>query len=455
MTKVFWRCRTDIPKFPEYFPHSANIHRPRLVLFSTFLNRALYHLRVPETRENLQNLRIYCSVSNEETEITHLYGQHAWSRTLPSYRDYFKNRDSSVDRYVVFIFYFDSQPVLGNPTDVTSSIIWDREKHRQTTPQPNSTPSTLAQLAPDLIVKSSKVADDYAERYRLHSSVLGSQLDLVWGDYKTALRQRHQGLTDLLQLLRMSPQSTQHFRWDDISLNDDTWSDIYIRKAAREYAARVGDTTDWSLLRYALNFSRTYWWGSRFGGQFVEIDRALKHLKSVSENTTFEGPTKRILLITPTLGSAMFVWAYYRQKANRFSNPILYDSELKDAQKQHIIDDIDSNGKGKIRILVIPAEEFVKTTFSMYGVSSIFITGPLQEKALYAQVWDRARSLEPGSASVVPELLIVEDAPIDRVLMAEEYAGRSLWANPFSNTTQPLLIEETTQDVSNVSSESG
>lgn len=55
---------------------------------------------------------------------------------------------------------------------------------------------------------------------------------------------------------------------------------------------------------------------------------------------------------------------------------------------------------------------------------------------------------------MVPELLVVEDAPIDRVLVAEEYAGRDLWGNPFSNTTQPLLIEETVQGESNISPES-
>lgn len=84
----------------------------------------------------------------------------------------------------------------------------------------------------------------------------------------------------------------------------------------------------------------------------------------------------------------MFVWAYYQQRSHRFSHPFLFDSELKDTQKEYIVKDIDSDGKGVIRVLVIHAEEFVKTTFNMYGVSSIFITGPLQDKTLYAQFWD-------------------------------------------------------------------
>lgn len=40
-----------------------------------------------------------------------------------------------------------------------------------------------------------------------------------------------------------------------------------------------------------------------------------------------------------------------------------------------------------------------------------------------SDVWNKALSS--------PELLVVEDAPIDRVLMADDCAGRSLWGNPF------------------------
>lgn len=415
------------------------MRRPRLVQFSTFLNRALYELKIPETKENLRKLRIYSCLSNEETEITQLYGHEAWSKALQSYRNYFQSNHNQADRFVVFVFYFDSQPILGNPSDATSQIIWDRTKYRRATIKPNPSTTTLEQLAPYLILKMSQVPNAHAEVFQRHSEVLGKQLYNGWGDYKTALNQRKQGLIDLLQLLTMAPQSAQNVLQVLTDIDDDNWSDEYITKVIRERITRAG-TAGWSLTGNAEFFVERYWRGT-FGGQFAEIDRALRNIRPSAAKAPTDGVPKKVLIITPTLGTAILVYTYYRRRYGRSCNPYLYDSELGDGEKKAIVSDFESD-HGKIGMLIVDAQELARTTVDVQAASSIFVTGPLQDKVLYAHIWSRASADGGRFASVVPVLLVVENAPIHRILMAEEYAGRTILANPF-NTKQPLLVDDT------------
>lgn len=113
--------------------------------------------------------------------------------------------------------------------------------------------------------------------------------------------------------------------------------------------------------------------------------------------------------------------------------------------------------------LIVEARELVnERQLDVQAASLIFLTGPLQDKTLYGPIQDRAlvdrhwqagvallaagateaeAAADVGEVLLEPVLLLVEEAPIDRIFVVEECRGRVFPRNPFEVVT-PVEIDE-------------
>lgn len=395
---------------------------------------------------------IYASISNEETPITRIYGNQPWREALNSYRAFFE-ANNRAHRFVILVFHFDSAPVLDAPTQFTSSMIWDKQDRMRRFPPPSSEQKTLAELMLplSLTVRSTELPAEHWGLISKYSGYLRSELDWAWGNMRNALRARHDHLIDLLQLIALAPgmaeqaiRETRHVNLDD----EDRWSDAYIRRThAEKRAAAAG----WPLSQNVGFFARHFLRAGTTGGQFREVDRALDEISPRSTKRFAEDEGRKVLLVTPTLGTALLVYLYYTENYPEFKPVLLHFAQ--GAPARRAAREASNAVGGDRRMLIVDAQELVNDRrVDVRAASSVFITGPLQDKALYEPILDRARedrnwkarddllvagatdaeaAAEIGELPSDPVLLVVDESPIDRILVVEEYGGRVFQYNPF------------------------
>lgn len=85
-------------------------------------------------------------------------------------------------------------------------------------------------------------AGQAAPQIAINDNILQDLLDRKWGDFRNAMRHRHEHLMDLLQLISMAADMAEQAIREKRFANpeEDKWSNAYIRRTHAEKVAEAG-----------------------------------------------------------------------------------------------------------------------------------------------------------------------------------------------------------------------
>ncbi|KAK7749676.1 hypothetical protein SLS53_000255 [Cytospora paraplurivora] len=141
---------------------------------------------------------------------------------------------------------------------------------------------------------------------------------------------------------------------------------------------------------------------------------------------------KKMVITTPTLGTAIFIYRalLHKKLGPEYVNPVLLHEYLLPSHKKKILEDWDdlSAGKNHFRVLI--------TTFAAGGTGTNLqaanyhiLTNPLPLASQQFQTFRRTN--RTGQALPVKQkLLVLEDSPVDRILMAH-HANQQIMSDPY------------------------
>ncbi|KAB5577999.1 hypothetical protein GE09DRAFT_1088164 [Coniochaeta sp. 2T2.1] len=139
---------------------------------------------------------------------------------------------------------------------------------------------------------------------------------------------------------------------------------------------------------------------------------------------------KKLVVITPTLGEAVFLFLGLRDRLStiRGAKTVLLHADLLASEKQKMTNDFQALTPGSARILVTPYE-VGGTGLNLQAANYQVLTGPLRTKDYELQAF--ARTNREGNALRLHHwLYLTDDNPADRLIVASQ-ANRRFGSDPF------------------------
>ncbi|KAB5545866.1 hypothetical protein GE09DRAFT_1132717 [Coniochaeta sp. 2T2.1] len=148
--------------------------------------------------------------------------------------------------------------------------------------------------------------------------------------------------------------------------------------------------------------------------------------KSLRENRQM----KKLVVITPTLGEAIFLYLGLRDRLSsiRGAKPVLLHGDLLASEKQKMTSDFQALTPGSARILVTPYE-VGGTGLNLQAANYQVLTGPLRTKDYELQAFARTNR-EGNGLRLHHWLYLTDDNPADRLIVARQ-ANRRVGSDPF------------------------
>ncbi|KAK7740917.1 hypothetical protein SLS53_004980 [Cytospora paraplurivora] len=258
-------------------------------------------------------------------------------------------------------------------------------------------------------------------------------------DYHRAMRAA--GITDELYFISLFPSMADAIH--NYVLPDVAYMDRTLGQLIRE----LSDTTGESIATIKLLTDAVELYAR--GPRSPKVQDILKEISRMVRDTSTQRPDpdkelaklhggpgtkvdltlKKMVIITPTLSTAVFLYLYLSRYHHSY-NPLLYHQALKASAKAAVLKKFDSlkNEKNPYRVLVAPAQ-VAGAGLNLQVANRLILTSPLlsrsDEKQALARINRTGQTLQ-----VHIKILVMEDSPIDRIILAER-ARRAILSDPF------------------------
>jgi hypothetical protein len=141
---------------------------------------------------------------------------------------------------------------------------------------------------------------------------------------------------------------------------------------------------------------------------------------------------KKLVVVTSTLGEAVFLYLSLRKRLIKGARPVLLHADLLASEKQRIVADFQALTPGSAKVLVTPYE-VGGTGLNLQAASYQVLTGPLRTRDYEVQAF--ARTNREGNVLRLHHFLyLTDDNPADRLIVAMQ-ANRRAASDPFDMAT--------------------
>lgn len=166
---------------------------------------------------------------------------------------------------------------------------------------------------------------------------------------------------------------------------------------------------------------------------------------SASASVQHDQTLKKMVIITPTVCTAVILYMVLARHHTRAAGPLLYHEDLKQSQRSDVLRRFDSLRKndGPWRCLIAPAS-VASEALNLQVANTLVLTSPLlstgQESQALARINRMGQRLD-----VTLKILLLEDSPIDRILIAHR-ANAKIVSDPFNVEEEfqavPLTLDD-------------
>lgn len=150
---------------------------------------------------------------------------------------------------------------------------------------------------------------------------------------------------------------------------------------------------------------------------------------------------KKLVVVTPTLGEAVFLYLGLRKRlaSVRGARAALLHGDLLASEKQRLTGDFQALTPGSAKVLVTPYE-VGGTGLNLQAASYEVVTGPLRSRDYEVQAF--ARTNREGNALRLHHwLYLADDNPADRLIVARQ-ANRRVASDPFDMSAEFKIEKE-------------
>lgn len=172
---------------------------------------------------------------------------------------------------------------------------------------------------------------------------------------------------------------------------------------------------------------------------------------SASASVQHDQTLKKMVIITPTVCTAVILYMVLARYHSRAAGPLLYHEDLKQSQRSDVLRRFNSLRKddGPWRCLIAPAS-VASEALNLQVANTLILTSPLlsthQESQALARINRMGQKLD-----VTLKILLLEDSPIDRILIAHR-ANAKIVSDPFNVEEEfkavPLTLEDSDSTLS-------
>ncbi|ROW09342.1 hypothetical protein VPNG_05819 [Cytospora leucostoma] len=295
------------------------------------------------------------------------------------------------------------------------------------------TPKFISSVTPEAHMEAVQGLIDNNLRAELHEHLNS------YADYHRAIRAA--GITDELYFISLFPSMAGAMH--DYVLPDVAYIDRRLGQLIRELSDTTGESI--ATIKLLTDAVESYARGPRS----PKVQDILKEISRMVRDTSTERPDpdkelaklhsgpgtkvdltlKKMVIITPTLSTAVFLYLYLSRYHHSY-NPLIYHQGLKASAKAAVLKKFDSLRKenNPHRVLIAPAQ-VAGAGLNLQVANRLILTSPLlsrsDEKQALARINRTGQTLQ-----VHIKILIMEDSPIDRILLAER-ARRAILSDPF------------------------
>jgi hypothetical protein len=306
----------------------------------------------------------------------------------------------------------------------------------------------VAKVRPQYISRNTPGAHIHSVRMIIDTMVSKGPRDAY---FDTLLKMKQN--TELLYLLSLFPSAARlllvspKFAFTDLDVRrtirkegNTTGESLMSQKGFRSFADRLARDPRSPKLQYILD-------------ELERMARDKSPRPQASSSSSKSGPSganvnvqadqalKKMVIITPTLFTALMLYFILARSHHAASGPLLYHEDLKQSQRSDVLRRFNSLHKrdGPTRCLVAPAS-VASEALNLQVANRLILTSPLLD--VHQQNQALARVNRAGQCFEVElKVLLLEDSPLDRIVVAHR-AGARLETDPFNVDQSVSVVDD-------------